>query len=35
MKTIGLLVQQEDCPVPLFDSTKIHALAAVEWALAP
>ncbi|KPL20105.1 MAG: aspartate racemase [Anaerolineae bacterium SM23_84] len=31
---IGLLVQQEDSPVPLFDTTTIHALAAVERALA-
>jgi aspartate racemase len=31
---IGLLVQQEDSPVPLFDTTIIHALAAVERALA-
>ena len=32
---IGLLVQQEDSPVPLFDTTTIHAVAAVERALAP
>lgn len=31
---IGLLVQQEDSPVPLFDTTTIHAVAAVERALA-
>jgi aspartate racemase len=31
---IGLLVQAEDSPVPLFDTTRIHALAAVERALA-
>lgn len=30
---IGLLVQQEDSRVPLFDTTKIHAQAAVEYAL--
>ncbi len=30
---IGLLVKDEDCAVPLFDTTRIHALAAVEWAL--
>ncbi len=30
---IGLLVHQEDCAVPLFDTTRIHALAAVEMAL--
>jgi len=32
---IGLLVQQVDSRVPLFDTTRIHAEAAVEWALAP
>jgi len=32
---IGLLVQQDDCRVPLFDTTRIHAEAAVEFALAP
>lgn len=31
---IGLLVNQEDSPVPLFDTTHIHAVAAVELALA-
>ena len=30
---IGLLVQQTDSTVPLFDTTKIHAEAAVEFAL--
>lgn len=30
---IGLLVKPEDSPVPLFDTTQIHALAAVDWAL--
>ena len=30
---IGLLVQQPDSTVPLFDTTKIHAEAAVEFAL--
>jgi aspartate racemase len=30
---IGLLVKQEDSPVPLFDTTEIHAQAAVEYAL--
>jgi aspartate racemase len=30
---IGLLVHQEDCRVPLFDTTRIHAEAAVEYAL--
>jgi aspartate racemase len=32
---IGLLVKKEECRVPLFDTTRIHALAAVEYALAP
>ena len=31
---IGLLVKQEDSPVPLFDTTEIHARAAVKFALA-
>ena len=31
---IGLLVHAEDCKVPLFDTTRIHAQAAVEYALA-
>lgn len=30
---IGLLVGQGDCRVPLFDTTRLHALAAVEAAL--
>lgn len=30
---IGLLVGPEDSPVPLFDTTRIHAEAAVDWAL--
>ncbi|MBW1675474.1 MAG: aspartate/glutamate racemase family protein [Deltaproteobacteria bacterium] len=30
---ISLLVQGKDSQVPLFDTTKIHALAAVEYAL--
>jgi aspartate racemase len=30
---IGLLVKPEDSPVPLFDTTELHALAAVEEAL--
>lgn len=32
---IGLLVKTEDSPVPLFDTTKIHAQYAVTWALNP
>ena len=31
---IGLLVKQEDSPVRLFDTTEIHAQAAVKYALA-
>jgi len=30
---IGLLIKEEDARVPLFDTTRIHALAAVEYAL--
>jgi len=30
---IGLLVRQDDCCVPVFDTTRIHAEAAVEYAL--
>lgn len=30
---IGLLVKEEDSRVPLFDTTKVHALAAVAYAL--
>jgi aspartate racemase len=30
---LGLLVGDEDCRVPLFDTTRVHALAAVERAL--
>jgi len=32
---IGLLVRKEDSRVPLFDTTEIHAVAAVEFALQP
>lgn len=31
---IGLLIRNGDCQVPLFDTTRIHAEAAVEYALA-
>ena len=31
---IGLLIHDGDCQVPLFDTTRIHAEAAVEYALA-
>lgn len=30
---IGLPIHDGDCKVPLFDTTRIHALAAVEYAL--
>jgi aspartate racemase len=30
---LGLLVHEGDCRVPLFDTARIHALAAVEYAL--
>ncbi len=30
---IGMLVKAEDCRVPLFDTTRIHAEAAFDWAL--
>ncbi|MBU1619047.1 MAG: aspartate/glutamate racemase family protein [Gammaproteobacteria bacterium] len=30
---IGLLVSSEDCAVPLFDTTAIHAQKAADWAL--
>lgn len=30
---ITLLVGQEDSPVPVFDTTRLHTLAAVEWLL--
>ncbi len=30
---IGLLVGPEDSPVPLFDTTALHARAAADWAL--
>jgi aspartate racemase len=32
---IGLLVKEEDSRVPLFDTTRIHAIAAVDYALKP
>ena len=30
---IGLLIKPEDCPIPTFDTTVLHAHAAVDWAL--
>lgn len=32
---IGLLVDQNDAAVPLFDTARIHAEAAADWALTP
>ena len=32
---IGLLVGADDADVPLFDTTRIHAEAAADWAIAP
>lgn len=32
---IGLLIKPQDSPIPTYDTTYLHALAAVEWALAP
>ncbi len=31
---IPLLIHQKDSPMPVFDTTRIHAEAAVDWALA-
>ncbi|MBN2148382.1 MAG: aspartate/glutamate racemase family protein, partial [Anaerolineales bacterium] len=31
---IGLLVHAGDCRLPLYDTTRIHAVAAVDYALA-
>ncbi len=30
---IGLLIKPEDSPIPSYDTTHLHALAAVDWAL--
>lgn len=30
---LGLLVDAGDSPLPLFDTTRLHAIAAVDWAL--
>jgi aspartate racemase len=30
---IGLLINQSDCSLPLFDTTRIHAMAAVDFAI--
>src|SRR5438093_1416602 len=31
---LPLILSEEDLPVPIFDTTRLHALAAVEFALA-
>ena len=31
---IGLLISAGDSPLPVYDTTRLHALAALEWALA-
>lgn len=31
---IAMLVTSADCPVPLFDTTQLHATAAAEWSMA-
>ena len=31
----GLLVNQEDLPIPMFDTAELHAKAAMDFALAP
>ncbi|GAB1422190.1 aspartate/glutamate racemase family protein [Anaerolineales bacterium] len=31
---IGLLIKASDSPLPVFDTTYLHAMAALEWALA-
>ena len=31
---ISLLIKPQDCCLPTYDSTELHALAAVDWALA-
>jgi aspartate racemase len=32
---LGLLIEAGDCRAPLYDTTRLHALAAVEYALSP
>jgi aspartate racemase len=32
---IGLLIGQKDSPVPVFDTTELHAKAAARYAMAP
>ena len=32
---IGLLIQAQDCSLPLFDTTALHARSAADWALTP
>ncbi|PVI01603.1 aspartate racemase [Periconia macrospinosa] len=30
---IGLLINEKDCQLPVFDTTTIHAIAAADWAM--
>ncbi|MHA1515008.1 MAG: aspartate/glutamate racemase family protein, partial [Candidatus Heimdallarchaeaceae archaeon] len=30
---IPLLIKQEDSPIPVFDTTTLHAMAALEYAM--
>jgi aspartate racemase len=32
---IGLLISDADSSVPIYDTTRLHAMAAVDWALRP
>jgi len=32
---IALLLEQQHCDIPLFDTTRLHAQSAAHWALAP
>jgi aspartate racemase len=32
---IPILLKQEDCPVPVFDTAFIHSMAAIDFALQP
>jgi aspartate racemase len=30
---IGLLIKPNDSPIPVYDTTYLHAVSAVDWAL--
>jgi aspartate/glutamate racemase len=32
VKTIGVLLNQANCPLPVFDTTLLHVGAALDWA---